>query len=98
MSDPRDFHVLIVGAGLGGCMLGALLERAGVSYTIFERAKQVKPLGSAIAISANALAIFEQMGLYDELRSFSSIILHGLVKDETGKLLSDSDYTMLEER
>ncbi|KAF9971751.1 hypothetical protein BGZ73_005222 [Actinomortierella ambigua] len=98
MPAPLEFHVLIVGAGLGGCMLGALLERAGVSYTIFERAKQVKPLGSAIALTANALAIFEQLGLYEELRSFSSVILHGLVKDEAGKLLSDSDYTMLEER
>ncbi|KAG0231262.1 hypothetical protein BGW42_000364 [Actinomortierella wolfii] len=98
MAMASDFHVLIVGAGLGGCMLGALLERANVNYTIFERAKMVKPLGSAIALTANALAIFEQLGLYEELRSFSSVILHGLVKDESGKLLSDSDYTMLEER
>lgn len=37
--------VLIVGAGLGGLLLGALLEKAGVPYNIFERATVVKPLG-----------------------------------------------------
>ncbi|KAF9082715.1 hypothetical protein BGX23_012188 [Mortierella sp. AD031] len=37
--------ILIVGAGLGGIMLGALLEKADIPYTIFERATSVKPLG-----------------------------------------------------
>ena len=37
--------VLIVGAGLGGLMLGALLEKANIPYAIFERTSVVKPLG-----------------------------------------------------
>lgn len=46
MSDTRKKPtVLIVGAGLGGLMLGALLERQGVPYTILERAATIKPLG-----------------------------------------------------
>lgn len=39
--------VLIVGAGLGGLMLGALLEKSDVPYMIFERANAVKPLGTS---------------------------------------------------
>lgn len=39
-------HVLIVGAGLGGLLLGALLERCNIPYDIFERASSVKPLGN----------------------------------------------------
>ncbi|KAK3814504.1 MAG: hypothetical protein J3R72DRAFT_55794 [Linnemannia gamsii] len=54
--------VLIVGAGLGGLMLGALLEKSGVRYTIFERAAIVKPLGSAMAVGPTLLPIFEQLG------------------------------------
>ena len=38
-------EVLIVGAGIGGLLLGALLERAMIPYTIFERTSSVKPLG-----------------------------------------------------
>lgn len=47
MSDTHNKPtVLIVGAGLGGLMLGALLERQGVPYTILERAAVIKPLGT----------------------------------------------------
>ncbi|KAF9093602.1 hypothetical protein BGX23_003105 [Mortierella sp. AD031] len=46
MSDTSNKPtVLIVGAGLAGLMLGALLERANIPYTIFERAAVVKSLG-----------------------------------------------------
>ena len=38
--------VLIVGAGIGGLMLGNLLEKGGIPYEIWERAKEVKPLGT----------------------------------------------------
>lgn len=38
--------VMIVGAGLGGLMMGVLLERMEVPYHIFERANEIKPLGT----------------------------------------------------
>ena len=41
----KDPHVLIVGAGVAGLFLAILLERAGISYQLYERAKEVKPLG-----------------------------------------------------
>ncbi|KAF9079842.1 hypothetical protein BGX27_005901, partial [Mortierella sp. AM989] len=63
--------VLIIGAGLGGLMLGAVLEKADISYHIFERAAEVRPLGSAIAISGNILPVFEQLGIYDEMKNES---------------------------
>ncbi|KAF9169694.1 hypothetical protein BGX20_009951 [Mortierella sp. AD010] len=58
MSDPVDAPiptVLIVGAGLGGLMLGAALESAG----------------SAISLTANILPVFEQLGIYEEVKSLS---------------------------
>ncbi|KAF8946742.1 hypothetical protein BGZ47_011486 [Haplosporangium gracile] len=61
--------VLIVGAGIGGVMLGALLEKAHIPYLIFERATTVKPLGSALAVSSPLMQIFEQLSIYDDLRA-----------------------------
>ncbi|KAG9061274.1 hypothetical protein KI688_007612 [Linnemannia hyalina] len=52
-------HVLIGGAGLAGLFLGILLERAGIPYEIFERSAEPRPLA------------FEQLGLLEELLSFS---------------------------
>lgn len=42
--------VLIVGAGIGGITLGILLKKAGIDFTIYERAKEVKPLGKMAPI------------------------------------------------
>ncbi|KAG9061269.1 hypothetical protein KI688_007607 [Linnemannia hyalina] len=56
-------HVLIGGAGLAGLFLGILLERAGIPYEIFERSAEPR--------SPNILPAFEQLGLLDELLSFS---------------------------
>ncbi|OAQ33088.1 FAD/NAD(P)-binding domain-containing protein [Linnemannia elongata AG-77] len=61
--------VLIVGAGLGGLMLGALLEKADISYVIFERSSSVKPLGSAIMVGPNLMGLFEQMNIDEEFKA-----------------------------
>ena len=39
-------RVLIAGAGLGGIMTAILLGRAGIPYDIFERAREIKPIGT----------------------------------------------------
>ncbi|KAF9119115.1 hypothetical protein BGW39_000562, partial [Mortierella sp. 14UC] len=67
--DPP--RVLIAGAGLAGLFLGILLEKAGIPYDIFERAAEIKPLGAIMCLTPNILPAFEQLGLFDELMSFS---------------------------
>ncbi|KAF9936258.1 hypothetical protein BGZ67_002520 [Mortierella alpina] len=62
---------MIVGAGLGGLMMAALLEKANIPYTVFERALKVKPLGALMSLSVNILPVFEQLGLIDELYRMS---------------------------
>ncbi|KAG0005985.1 hypothetical protein BGZ79_010633, partial [Entomortierella chlamydospora] len=74
MTEPTNdpsITVLIVGAGLGGLMLGAVLERTNISYHILERATELRPLGTAIGILGTILPIFEQLGIYEELKSIS---------------------------
>lgn len=45
-------RVMIVGAGIGGLMLAALLEIASIEYSVFERAPDVKPLGKVFLFSS----------------------------------------------
>ncbi|KAG9325897.1 hypothetical protein KVV02_001294 [Mortierella alpina] len=74
-------HVLIVGAGTGGLMLALLLEKAGISYEVFEKTKVLKPLGSAIVLSS-VIHIFEQMGMYDAINSLSKPFGAQRIRDE----------------
>ncbi|KAF9135809.1 hypothetical protein BG015_003218 [Linnemannia schmuckeri] len=79
VATDKPPHVLISGAGLAGLFLGILLEKAGIPYDIYERATEIKPLGTRnmyriqdqYKSSPNILAAFEQLGLYEELLSFS---------------------------
>ncbi|KAG0373252.1 hypothetical protein BGX24_011950 [Mortierella sp. AD032] len=67
--DPP--RVLIAGAGLAGLFLGILLEKAGIPYEIFERSAEIRPLGAIMCLTPNILPAFEQLGLLEELMSFS---------------------------
>ncbi|KAF9120514.1 hypothetical protein BGW39_011314 [Mortierella sp. 14UC] len=74
-TTPRS-QVLIVGAGLGGLLLGALLERCDVPYTIFERAQTAKRLGSAMVVASQLMPILEQLDLVEQLAAVGKR-LHG---------------------
>ncbi|KAG0342027.1 hypothetical protein BG000_007220 [Podila horticola] len=57
IEDMKKPTVLIVGAGIGGLTLAILLHKAKIPFFVYERAHEVKPL-----------AIFEQMGIYEEFQ------------------------------
>lgn len=78
LSDGKNPHVMIVGAGLAGLLLGILLDKAGIPYEIYERAKEVKPLGAVMSLNAGIFPALEQLGLYDELMKLSLPATGGL--------------------
>ncbi|KFH66085.1 hypothetical protein MVEG_08186 [Podila verticillata NRRL 6337] len=65
-ANKKKPMVLIVGAGIGGLMLGNLLQKGNVPYLIFERAKEVKPLGSAMSLGATITPLLKQLGIYED--------------------------------
>ncbi|KAF8923629.1 hypothetical protein BGZ58_002718, partial [Dissophora ornata] len=64
--------VMIVGAGLGGLMLGILFERINIPYHIYERASELRALGSVMTLGPNILPVFEQLGLLEEFEGISA--------------------------
>ncbi|KAG0070030.1 hypothetical protein BGZ90_012782 [Linnemannia elongata] len=71
LSDGKNANVMIIGAGLAGLLLAILLDKAGIPYQIYERAKGVKPLGGVMSLNAGILPALEQLGLYEELQKVS---------------------------
>ncbi|KAF9104597.1 hypothetical protein BGX27_010018 [Mortierella sp. AM989] len=60
MPAISGMKIIIVGAGIGGLTMGILLERANISYEILEK-----------HVCLNPLALFQQLGLLDEIKMLS---------------------------
>ncbi|KAF9377430.1 hypothetical protein CPB97_010207 [Podila verticillata] len=65
MDKPK---VLIVGAGIGGLFLGNLLHKAEIPFLIFDRAHEVKNLGSVMSLGSSVSTLFEQLGMLEDLK------------------------------
>ena len=56
-------NVLIAGAGIAGLSLALTLHQIGVSCTVFESVRDLKPLGVGINIQPNAVRELEDLGI-----------------------------------
>ena len=69
MSTAGTRRIAIIGAGIGGLTLAIALRRYGIGVEIYEQAAELREVGAAVALSANATRFFEQFGLTGQLAS-----------------------------
>jgi salicylate hydroxylase len=62
MAD-QGWKIAIVGAGVGGLSLGLALREQGIEADLYEQADELREVGAAVALSANATRFFERIGL-----------------------------------
>ncbi|WP_424986446.1 flavin-dependent oxidoreductase [Microbulbifer sp. S227A] len=60
MPEP---HVLIAGGGIGGLSLALTLHQIGVRATVFEAARDMRPLGVGINLQPNAVRELIELGI-----------------------------------
>jgi len=60
--------IAIVGAGIGGLALAALLSRAGAKVQVYEQAQRFQRIGAGIQMSPNAVRVLRALGLEADLR------------------------------
>ncbi len=64
MTQPR---VLIAGGGIGGLVAALTLHQIGLSCTVYERVRELKPLGVGINIQPNAVRELYDLGIGPEV-------------------------------
>jgi 2-polyprenyl-6-methoxyphenol hydroxylase-like FAD-dependent oxidoreductase len=88
---PAVRRVLVVGAGVGGCAVAALLAEAGVEVQLVEQKSELAGIGSGISLQGNAMRVLRQIGVWDEVRdngyAFDSLAFRA--PDEHGSLVAE---------
>lgn len=82
-------NVLVVGGGAAGAATAVLLARAGVAVDLVEAAPDVTGSGSGITLQGNALRVFRDLGVLDD------VVAHGYAFDVLG--LRAPDGTVIAE-
>jgi putative NAD(P)-binding protein len=62
-------RIAIVGGGIGGLTLAIALRQYGLQVDIYEQTAELREVGAAVALSANATRLFEHFGLGPQFAS-----------------------------
>lgn len=88
MSSP--FKVIIAGGSLGGLMLALCLEHAGIDFVLLEKGDIGPQLGASIGFQPHSIKVFEQLGVWEDIKNTTVPILYRQHFDENGKCFEDS--------
>ncbi|MEV8632005.1 FAD-dependent oxidoreductase [Streptosporangium sp. NPDC051023] len=80
-------RAVVIGAGIGGLTAAVALRRRGWDVTVCERAPSLEPVGSGLAIAANALKALDTLGIGHEIRALSAVRGEGGVRRPDGRWL-----------
>ncbi|MEV0624559.1 FAD-dependent monooxygenase [Nonomuraea wenchangensis] len=81
-------QAVVIGAGIGGLTSAIALRQRGWEVTVLERASAIEPVGSGLAIAANALKALDTLGLGDRVRALSRIQGQAGIKRADGRWLT----------
>jgi 6-hydroxynicotinate 3-monooxygenase len=58
----RETPIAVIGAGLGGATVAALLQREGFQVRLYEQARAFERIGAGIHVSANVMKVLRHLG------------------------------------
>ncbi|KUJ06320.1 salicylate hydroxylase [Mollisia scopiformis] len=87
-STGSNLHVVIVGAGLGGCSCAFACAIQGMRVTLFDQVAEFFPLGDSVGFSSNSSKLFKRWGLYDDLWAISSRAEDTVMRNYDGSVIT----------
>lgn len=79
MSDKPT--IAVIGAGLGGAAVGALLQKAGYPTKVYEQAPTFSRLGAGIHLGPNVMKVMRRIGIEEQLDAMGSHPDHWFSRD-----------------
>jgi salicylate hydroxylase len=78
----------VIGAGIGGLTLAAALNRYGIPYRLFEKARQLAEAGAGTELSSSAVRSLIRLGLGPVLRERAVAIEAMEIRTHSGQLVA----------
>jgi 2-polyprenyl-6-methoxyphenol hydroxylase-like FAD-dependent oxidoreductase len=82
----------IIGGGIGGLTTAIALQQKGFSVKIYEAAPVIREVGAGLWVAANAINIFERLGIADEIKKAGNQLESSMLADHNGKPMSKVDF------
>ena len=92
----RPLDIAVAGCGPAGLAAALMQHRDGHRVTVFDRFEAPRPLGSGLMIQPTGMAVLDQLGLGDELRTLAAPVdrLYGACSP-SGRVVLDVRYRAL---
>ena len=90
-----DLKIVIVGAGIGGLTAGIALKQAGYQVEIYDRVRELRPVGAGISLWSNGVKVLNRLGLGQEMAKIGGQMNKMQYRTKTGELLNDVDLLPL---
>lgn len=89
MQSNSSKKAIIIGGGIGGLTAGIALQRAGFEVAVYERAPELREVGSGLPLWTNALRALQKIGLNDVLETLGIPVTAECVTTWQGDILAD---------
>ncbi len=89
MQSNAGKKAIIIGGGIGGVTAAIALQQAGFDVTVFERADELREVGSGLPLWTNALRALQKIGLNDVLEILGAPVTTASVSTWRGDILAD---------
>jgi 2-polyprenyl-6-methoxyphenol hydroxylase-like FAD-dependent oxidoreductase len=90
--------ISIIGGGIAGLTTAIALQQKGIQANIYEAATEVKPVGAGLALSSNAMRVFDLLGIIDEIIERGRQMKSFKVLDRQGKTITQADSELISKK
>ena len=91
-----NMKALIIGGGIGGLSLANALQQRNIAYQLFEAAPAFGEVGAGILLGANAMQIYQDLGLAESIYQKGQVLHAAHITDETGRMISSMPLQQME--
>ncbi len=86
---------IVIGAGIGGLTAGIALRQAGYEVEIYDRVRDLRPVGAGISLWSNGIKVLNRLGLGDKMAAIGGQMDRMEYRHLSGTLLNEISLSPL---